>query len=396
MKVSTRIGLTSALCTLALSTMALPVQAQTVDAAAAATPSFVDPTARLIGRPNISLGGLVYVAPFATLKSGGILQPIRIGNESNVQDSVVVDATTGGILIGNKVILAHGATVKGPAAIGITGRCPGGVAVCPSFVSFNAVVDGAIIQKDAMVSALARVGPGVTIPSGRRVLSGANVTSNAQVAAKTVAVVDADRIFMEGVITVNREFALAYAELAAHDPNKVRGISVNPITPFDPAEVEPTIGGVSTVDPTFRNRIIGDVRIGNLLADLKQVMGAQISLRADEGHPFIIKSIASMASNTTFHALEETDLETGFDGRYGFHSVVHGGGGKGATLAGDNLVVGDWAVLFRSIVGNNTRIGYKSLVQQANLPAGTVVPDCEIWIGNPVVKTTVEWCDITP
>ncbi len=196
MKGNTRIHAVSAASAIALALLTFQTQAQTASAVDAASTgsTFVDPTARLVGRPNITLGNLVFVAPFASLKAGGILQPIRIGNESNVQDSVVVDATTGGILIGSKVILAHGATVKGPAAIGMTGRCPVAIqAVCPSFVSFNAVVDGAIIQKNAMVSALARVGPGVTIPSGRRVLSGANVTSNGQVASKTVAVVEADR-----------------------------------------------------------------------------------------------------------------------------------------------------------------------------------------------------------
>ncbi len=157
----------------------------------------------------------------------------------------------------------------------------------------------------------------------------------------------------------------------------------------------PTLNGAATEDPTFRNRIIGDVRIGNTLDQLKQVMGAQISLRADEGHPFVIGSIASMASNTTFHALEETDITVGNDGRYGYHSVVHGGGGEGATAAGNGVSVGDWAVLFRSTVADGVSIGYKSLVQQANLPSGKVVPDCTVIIGA-AAPVPVEWCDITP
>ena len=382
----TRFNPVFAACGIALSAMTFQADALT----------FVDPTARLVGRPNITLGNEVFVAPFASIKAGGLLQPVRIGNQSNIQDNVDVDATTGAILIGTKVILAHGATVKGPAAIGMTGRCPVlRQTTCPSFVSFNAVVDGATIQKDAMVSALARVAPGVTIPSGRKVLSGANITSNAQVAAKTVAMVQADRDFMAGVITVNLEFAAGYAEMAALEPAKVRGIGPNPITAFDLHEVLPTLNGVETADPTFRNRIIGDVRIGNTLPELKQRMGANISLRADEGHPFVIGSIASMASKTTFHALELTDIQAGLNGQYGFHSVVHGGGAVAETIAGDNLVLGDWAVLFRSNVGAGSSIGYKSLVQQATLPSGTTVPDCTVIIGA-APATPVEWCDITP
>ncbi|EHR69459.1 isoleucine patch superfamily enzyme, carbonic anhydrase/acetyltransferase [Burkholderiales bacterium JOSHI_001] len=386
------------LATACIAAACLPSTAQTLlDATATAT--YIDPTAQLVGRTNISLGSLVFVAPFARLAAPNATLYIKVGNETNIQDNVDVNAATGAITIGRQVILAHGATVKGPVQVGTTGTCPVATATtCPSFVGFNAVVDGAVIQKDAMVSTLARVGPGVTIPSGRKVLSGANVTTNAQVAAKTVAMVQADRDFMNGVITVNREFAAGYAEMATAFPKKVLGIGPNPVTAFDPAEVLPTINGVPVSDPGFRNRIIGDVRIGNTLTDLRQRMGAQVSLRADEGHPFVIGSIAAMASKTTFHALETTDLATGFNGAYGFHSVVHGGGAAGAMRAGDNLVLGDWAVLFRSTIGPNSQIGYKSLVQQADLPAGSVVPECTVIIGNGAARVTskVEWCDITP
>jgi carbonic anhydrase/acetyltransferase-like protein (isoleucine patch superfamily) len=57
--------------------------------------------------------------------------------------------------------------------------------------------------------------------------------------------------------------------------------------------------------------------------------------------------------------------------------------------------VGDWAVLFRSTVADGVSIGYKSLVQQANLPSGTVVPGCTVIIGA-AAPGLVEWCDITP
>jgi len=147
-------------------------------------PTFVDPTATISS--NVNLGHLVYVAPFAEIKAGALpARAISIGNESNIQDSCVVTAEAGAVRLGDMVIVAHGATVKGPASIGMTGQCQN-ASPCPSFVGFNAEVDGAIIEKDAMVSALARVGPGVTIPSGFAVVSGKNITSNAEVPAKTV------------------------------------------------------------------------------------------------------------------------------------------------------------------------------------------------------------------
>lgn len=62
---------------------------------------FVDPTAAITGADEIHLGNSVYVAPFATLRAGDNPSlAIHIGAESNVQDNVVVDATTGAVSMG--------------------------------------------------------------------------------------------------------------------------------------------------------------------------------------------------------------------------------------------------------------------------------------------------------
>jgi hypothetical protein len=53
-------------------------------------------------------------------------------------------------------------------------------------------------------------------------------------------------------------------------------------------------------------------------------------------------------------------------------------------------VLGDQAVFFRSRAGSNCRIGTKSLVQQSNLPDGTVISDHTVIINNEVVGR-VEW-----
>ncbi len=186
-------------------------------------PNFTDATATITNKENVTLGHLVFIGPFATLKAGADQEhAIEIGSESNVQDRVTLDAAKGKIKLGEQVILAHGATVKGSASIGEKGSCPKGK-VCPSFVSFNAEVDGATIEKDAMVSALARVAPGVTIPSGRSVLPGKNVATQAEVESKTAAVTEADREFMHGVIEVNVAFARGYTKMAAEDASYVRG-----------------------------------------------------------------------------------------------------------------------------------------------------------------------------
>jgi carbonic anhydrase/acetyltransferase-like protein (isoleucine patch superfamily) len=356
-------------------------------------PTFVDPTASIFNREYVSLGQLVYVAPFARLLAGSDREHgIAVGNETNIQDSVLLVAGGGPIHLGEQVIIAHGAIVKGPAYLGMEGRCPDGGAVCPSFVGFNAEVDGAVIEKDAMVSTLARVAPGVTIPSGRNVLPGKNVATIAEVAAKTVPVTEADRAFMHGVVEVNVAFARQYTKLAEDNLSNVFGINYDPgNTAFNPARDLPTLAGKRTRNPGFRNRIIGDVRLVDDQQMLDQVLRSRISLRADEGEPFVVGTIAIMDDQTTFHALEHSHLQLGARGRYGAHSLVHGGPNpEDPTTTGSNFTLGDQAVFFRSRAGSNCRIGAKSLVQQSNLPDGTVIPDHTIFLNNQIVGH-VEW-----
>jgi carbonic anhydrase/acetyltransferase-like protein (isoleucine patch superfamily) len=224
------------------------------------------------------------------------------------------------------------------------------------------------------------------------VLPGKNVASNAEVAAKTVPVTEADRAFMQGVIEVNVAFARQYTQLAAEDPSNVSGINYDPgNTAFNPTRELPTLNGKRTRDPGFRNRIIGDVRLADEQPMLDRMLGSRISLRADEGEPFEVGSITTMDDQTTFHALEHSHLQLGARGHYGTHSLVHGGPNpEDPTSTGANFVLGDQAVFFRSRAGSNCRIGAKSLVQQSNLPDGTVISDHTVIINNEVVGR-VEW-----
>ena len=77
-----------------------------------------------------------------------------------------------------------------------------------------------MIEKDAMVLHLARVAPHIRIPSGRKVLPGKLIDTQAEVATKTAPLAEADRAFMDGVIHVNVELAKGYTELEHAD---VRG-----------------------------------------------------------------------------------------------------------------------------------------------------------------------------
>lgn len=193
--------------------------------AAPETATFIDPTVRITAPGKITLAEKVYVGPFAQLLAGDD-GGITIDKESNVQDNVTIyggfernDAAEArvealgldeeeGVEIAERVILAHGATVKGPAMIGVGG---GNIAVDPDadqevFLSFGSEVDGAILEKNTGVSALGRVGPGVRLRSGFIVLPGKNVTTQAQAddpsLGKVRLLTEADIAFSEGVIAV--------------------------------------------------------------------------------------------------------------------------------------------------------------------------------------------------
>ena len=366
--------------------------------ALAVGPTFVDPTARVEEPDNVFLGQLDYVAPFAQLLAGeDAEQAIHIGDESNVQDSVLLNATVrepGEIHVGDQVILAHGAAVVGPASIGEEGTCPDNASHCPSFVGFNAVVDGATVEKDAMVLSLARVARGVTIPAGLKVLPGKFVRNQGEVATDTAPLTAADRAFMNGVIEVNTEFAVSYTELEAEDPTNVCGVNFNPQTTFNDRDL-PTFRGVPTRDPAFRNRIIGDVRLADSKAALSGKTGNNIALRGDEGDPFVLGVVNSMGSRHILHALENTTVTLGRNGRYGVHSVVHGGGplGEQSTQTGANFRLGDYAAFFRGVAGDNVTVGGKSLVQGTALASGTTIPPCTVVVDN--VTYPLEWCNVS-
>jgi len=365
--------------------------------------SFVDPTARLQG--PVELGDQVYVGPFARLEARDGA-PIRLGAESNVQDNATVE---GGVETGERVILAPGAAVRGPAQRG--GGEPGDPATDSGvFLSFGALVGGAVLERDTAVSALARVGPGVTLRSGTLVLPGKDVRTQAEADDRTLGkvrdVTEADRLFNAGVIEVNVGLAREYTRLQREDPSAVRGINVDPGgNAFDPVRDAPTVGsaacdGQEAREPGFRNRIIGDVCLADPLRQLDERLGDRIAVRADEGGPFRVGAIDRMGDGVVFHALEGSGLTLGDRVRYGAGAIVRGGGRPSATdpahpdantVVGDDVHVGAGAVVFRSLLPDGVRVGERSaVVSSERLTPGQVIPDRTVYLGDEVFGP-VEW-----
>ncbi|TXH45868.1 MAG: hypothetical protein E6Q92_02875 [Burkholderiaceae bacterium] len=361
--------------------------------------SFVDPTASVTNARQIALGENTYVGPFAVLKAGTTLTSgIVLGKEVNIQDNVTLDATGGRIVMGDLAIAAHGATLKSKSQVGVGGSCPGGAKHCASFVGFNSEVDGATVQMDAMVTHLARVAPGLVVPSGCKVMPGKLITSQAQMgvagvcrAPYTTPVTEADREFMKGVIEVNVCFANQYAAMRKEDPSLVSGINADPSCGFNPGRQLPRFAGSTVQDSGFRNRIIGDVRMADELEDADDRMGAQVALRADEGSPFTLGANALIDSKVVMHALEHTKVTLGANAVLGRRALVHGGPAFGAhTQAGNGLSLGKEAVFFQSTAGAGVKLGCRAFVQATQLAAYAQVPSRAVIIGG-VQAGTVEW-----
>lgn len=378
-------------------------------AAPSASATFLDPTATITNPTNISLGEKVYVGPFAELNA--TTAPISIAADSNVQDQVRIQASGTGVEIGSRVIMAHMATVKGAAKIGTqgsTGPFTDPVTnaqfnndIAETFLVFNCEIDGATVEKNTVVSFLARVGPGVTLQSGKVVLPGKNVTTNLEASSGTLGKVanltQADVALMEGIIEVNEAFAKGYTDLARADLTNVQGINYAPVTSFNPGGL-PQIGGTVTRDPNFRNRIIGNVVLQDSLANLTNKIGSRISLRADEGQPFNVGTIAGMANDVVFHALETTSLTVGNNIGYGPRALVHGGrqvvngvANGPETSVGNSVGLAPNSVIFRSVIGERSAVGQRSAVFNSTVAPRTEIRSRTIYADNGSLILPVEW-----
>jgi carbonic anhydrase/acetyltransferase-like protein (isoleucine patch superfamily) len=377
--------------------------------AAADHATFLDPTATVRGARHISLGKQTYVGPFAELRATRSA-PISVGASSNVQDNVLVDVRGGeGIDIGDRVILAHGSSVVGSADVG-TEESPLPPQVEETvdtyegsvFLSFGAQVDGATIELNSGVSALGRVAPGVTLPSGYLVLPGKEVTTDAEASDPALGKVryidQGDVEFNEAVIHVNESLAREYTELYREDPTAVTGVNVDPGgSDFNPDRDLPSFAGEERARPEFGNRVIGDVDLADTFARFADRTGERIAIRADEGEPFVVGHVDEMGDAVVFHALEHTDLHVGDDVRYGEGAIVHGGGRmvlegqpEEQTVVGDDVDLGDESIVFGSTIGDGAVIGDRSAVVGTDLPAGAVVPPSTIVL-NGEVFGPVEW-----
>ena len=205
--------------------------------------SFLDPSAGIINGRHVIVGNKSFLGPYARLDASSGF--IKIGTGSNILDAATIISNptraknpTTTVLIGNLVSVGFGATVLGPSQIGVYGT-----QAQPTGIGPNALIDSATIEPGAIVGALARVGPGVTVPSGMFVLPGANVTNNAEASnpalGKVAPVTAAQLGELTKNLTNNQALAVGYA--AVYQGNAATGTS----NIFSPARKSLESGGRS-------------------------------------------------------------------------------------------------------------------------------------------------------
>jgi carbonic anhydrase/acetyltransferase-like protein (isoleucine patch superfamily) len=194
--------------------------------------AFVDPLAVIIG--DCEIGKLVLVASFAVCR-GDEVTPIHIGDYSNVQEGVFLHALettdhgkniddrrysaqgsllkandTGfkngfAVYIGDKVSLAHGTQVHGPAYVGND-----------TFVGMKSLIFNAKVGNRVAIGVSSTVTDGVTIPDNKFVPPGSIITTEAQADALPARVASPYEKINSFVLHVNQELAKGYNAQTIH------------------------------------------------------------------------------------------------------------------------------------------------------------------------------------
>ena len=375
--------------------------------------TYVDPSVAIVHGPHIVIGQNSFVGPFARLAAQTGF--IKVGSGSTISDNATVESNpnfkvpTTNVEIGDNVYVGFNATVLGPSTIGAFG-----LSAVPVSIGAGALIDGATVEPGAMVSALARVGPGVTVPAGMRVLAGVNVTNDAEASNPALGFVvpttGADASRTASLVTANRFLAAGYTNVYQGNPltgpmlgvpsyqkvyngalSAVLGTSNEPgppLVPFERTQSGPEFptrrGPTPILLHTFRGRVTGGVVFGESAHRLLRSLGHRTAIRADQGQPITIGSIARAGDNFTVNSPLGGTLAIGENLTVGANVTILGGGGYNSVL-GNDINVGSGSVLDRSSIGSGSTIGARSYIDQSTLPAGSSVAPGTIMIANQVV-----------
>ena len=368
------------------------------------------------------MGYQIFIGPYATLDGSG--GAIKIGNGSDVLDNASIIATRAPmagrseVLIGDSVVIGFGAKVIGPSTIGAYDS-----ASEPTSIGANAVIDGATIEPGAIVSPLARVGPGVTVPSGYRVLPGANVTTDAEASNPALGMVV--RVTAVAICRRSRRRSSENESLAAGyvtalpgelgdrcqsgaSPPAVSGIDNGNLAAilganlepgpssasFEPSKsspefLTPHMGLVPIIQTAFPARITGKVEIKMRTWQAAFHMGRANAIRADQGQPIVIGSIAHTGPHVTINSPLGGQLTIGENFRAGLR---RGHPGRSELRRDDRRQRLDrrGAVVDRTSLGSNSSVGAGSVSARVDLPCQHRHSRRAIYINNKL-EGYVQW-----
>jgi carbonic anhydrase/acetyltransferase-like protein (isoleucine patch superfamily) len=379
---------------------------------ATSTPTFIDPSVTIKNASQIAVGSSDYVAPWASLDARNGL--MEIGSKTTIQDNAHLIANpTGvksvtGIILGDNVYIGAGATIVGPTIIG----APGGAATS---IGPDATIDHATIFPGAEVGALAFVGPGVVIPTGFRVLPGATILSQADVAnPKLVVKLTGTDTILANQIADNASLANGYTQIyqgvsatgaaalttastvfngnlstvegSSRDPGP--GTSSSPLVTFEGPAVGPKYtlksGKVIELDnPFFPEREIGAVTFHEIPSLVQKFLGNHTSIRADEDQPISVGNLIKLGRNMTIHASRGGKITINDALITGDNDVLTADANGNLTV-GPGVTLGNNVVQNGSTIGGGAKIGDGSYIADSTIPAGSIIAPGTIEINNKV------------
>jgi carbonic anhydrase/acetyltransferase-like protein (isoleucine patch superfamily) len=375
--------------------------------------SFIDPSVSIRNGQSVVVGYQSYIAPYVTLNAQGG-GAIKIGYGTDILDTATIEANPGHqssnpvVLIGDQVSIGYGAKILGPSTVGAFLS-----AAKPTQIGARAIIDGANIQPGAIVSPLARVGPGVTVPSGFRVIPGMNVTTDAEASnpklGKVVPVTSADTTALKQILAENLLLAASYTALfqgnsaTGASPGAsaivsgvdsgnlatVTGISPEPASSLSssnakrqiPQFLSPQRGLVGSQLYNFPARIIGLSEIDQRVSTVERRLGRANSIRADQGQPIAIGSIAKTGNFVVISSPLGGTVSIGRHFRAGNGAVILSGPSVNAKI-GNDVSIGAGAVVDRTSLGTGSTVGPNAYLASSSFPPKTVIPAGAIYINN--------------
>jgi carbonic anhydrase/acetyltransferase-like protein (isoleucine patch superfamily) len=141
------------------------------------------------------------------------------------------------------------------------------------------------------------------------------------------------------------------------------------------------MGLVPIIQTAFPARLSGLVEISMRMWQASLHMGRANAIRADQGQPITIGSIAHTGPRVTINSPLGGQLKIGQNFRAGKAAVILGGPNVTAAI-GDNVSIGDGAVVDRTSLGSGSTVGAGAYVSQSTFPSDTVIPAGAIYVNN--------------